>query len=512
MGGTGGAASTTVPYGSSISAITAPTLSGWTFRGYTDDFSASPYLFVSASGKGTTRTITGDKTLKANWTKTVSLNANNGTAGSLASLTAGIGRPLGQKCSQVASSHSDYPIRSLFKAGITDRSDWAPTRTGYTFAGYYDTSASTGGTCWITEDGTGEEVTSAIPSTLYARWTPSTYTVKFNVNGGGGSGYQTADETATYGSAMPAISTTKPTRTGYTFQGWYDNADYTKGTQYYNANGGSARTWNKTATTTLYAGWKVIPHAISYDCAGGELAEGAQASYTIEDAFDLPTPTRYGYQFDGWDVEGVAEDGSLGPVQGAGVEDATAEDGSKVTRVKAGTYGDLSCTAKWTLRYDLDVPVADPGSVTFEADSLTGQVRVAPGTSAEGAILSYMAVPVALDSLSCEGLGADGSPDPAGGAPELEAIFGAGSAAKVRFAATLGEEGGSSQTARLTAGGAASLAGLSIPAATSKDAPGRIPVSYSLELDPDLSIPPVRNAAPVARLAYTVSLPGAAGS
>ena len=62
----------------------------------------------------------------------------------------------------------------------------------------------------------------------------------------------------------------------------------------------------------------------------------------------------------------------------------------------------------------------------------------------------------------------------------------------------------------MTAGGSsatASLAGLSIPAAASHDAPGRIKVSYGLELDSDLPIPPVRDAAPVARLAYTVSLP-----
>ena len=685
MGGVGGTQSTYVTPGSTIAQITTPTLSGWTFRGYTDDFGTQSFLFVSASGRGTTRTITNDKTLYANWTKTVTLDANEGTAGSLKSITAGIGRPLGQKCSQVASSNVDYPIRSLFKAGITDKSDWAPTRTGYTFAGYYDTSASTGGTCWITEDGTGEEVTSAIPSTLYARWTPNTYTVKFSVNGGAGSGYQTADKTATYGSAMPAISTTKPTRTGYTFMGWYDNSNYAASgaKQYYTDACKSARSWDKASDATLYAGWKakdyvvtlddargtgasqdmtitynkalpdvqppVLPgwefrgyarsfgpsvnlwwdrtghspfvqgdvdgsvyaqwtksvaldpnggsagslaqlpagigrplgqkcspsrdyamnnelsaflsvgitdnadwaptrmgytfagyydtsastggtrmvsasgqgsevakdtpstlyarwaplsYGISYDCAGGELPQGAREGYATGDAFDLAAPARYGYQFDGWEVAGA---------QGAGVETVAAPDGSKVTRVKAGTYGDLSCTARWTLRYDLDVPVCDPGSVTFEADSLTGQVRVAPGTSADGAILSYMAVPVALDSVSCEGLDSSGAVDASGGAPELEAIFGAGSAAKVRFTATVGEGEGAA-TAKVTAGGAsgsASLAGLSVPAATSHADPGRVKVSYGLELDPGLAVPPVRDAAPVARLAYTVSLPPA---
>ncbi len=302
-----------------------------------------------------------------------------------------------------------------------------------------------------------------------------------------------------------------PTRTGYSFAGYFTEPGG-KGSCHIAADGRLLMGNTAYASNaTLYARWEAVPYGISYDCAGGMLPENARGSYSIEDGFDLPAPIRYGYQFDGWDVSGVAEGGSAGPVLGAGVETVAGADGAKVTRVKAGTYGDLSCTAKWTLRYDLDVPVCDPGSVTFEADSLTGQVRVAPGTSAEGSILSYMAVPVALDSLSCEGLGADGSPDPAGGAPELEAIFGAGSASKVRFMATLGE-GDAARTAKVTAGGSsaiASLAGLSIPAAASHDAPGRIPVAYGLELDSDLAIPPVRDAAPVARLAYTVSLLGA---
>ena len=84
---------------------------------------------------------------------------------------------------------------------------------------------------------------------------PITSTVSFNANGG--SGGQSANVTATYDAAMPTIDTTKPTLTGYEFMGWYDNATYTSGTQYYTAAGASARTWDKTSNTTLYAGWKL---------------------------------------------------------------------------------------------------------------------------------------------------------------------------------------------------------------------------------------------------------------
>ena len=236
-----------------------------------------------------------------------------------------------------------------------------------------------------------------------------------------------------------------------------------------------------------------------YDGAPDEEAMSAYGYFG--DFVELPRLERYGFRFGGWDTE---RDGTG--------ERFYAEAGAILAKDLTNMQGDsVNLFAQWVLRYDLDVPVADPGSVTFEADSLTGQVRVAPGTTAEGAILSYMAVPVALDSLSCEGLDAVGSPDPTGGAPELEAIFGAGSVSKVRFTATLGE-GNAAHTAKVTAGGASSsvsLASLSIPAATSKADPGRLAVVYGLELDSDLAIPPVRDAAPVARLAYTVSLPGA---
>ena len=45
-----------------------------------------------------------------------------------------------------------------------------------------------------------------------------------------------------------------PTRANYTFGGYWTDSNGT-GTQYYNADGTSTRTWNKTADTTLYAKW-----------------------------------------------------------------------------------------------------------------------------------------------------------------------------------------------------------------------------------------------------------------
>ncbi len=463
-----------------------------------------------APGGGSAQTVPG-ATYTATWspiTYTISYDANGGTVS---------GKP------------TSYNVESASFTLPT------PTRSGYTFAGWEVTGASGTG---VMASGTSATVKRGTYGNLTAKakW-GAPYSATVRAGGGVLDRYRVVSGSLALDQAgldsvdlvWDASSTlyaapddrcvdwnlasgegwrAKAERPGYRFDGFEGRApDGTTGVV--NGDSGAQGT---VPGTTYVALWSVASYALAYDAAGGELAAGARGSYTIEDAdFDLPSPTRYGYQFDGWDVSGVAEDGSAGPVLGTGVETVAGADGSKVTRVRAGTYGDLSCTARWTLRYDLDVPVADPGSVTFEADSMTGQVRVKPGTSADGELRSYMAVPVELDELSCEGLDASGAVDPAGGAPELEAIFGAGSASKVRFTATLGG-GASALTAKVTAGGAAgsaSLAGLSIPAATSKADPGRLAVAYGLELDPGLPIPPVRDAAPVARLAYTVSLAGA---
>ena len=126
-----------------------------------------------------------------------------------------------------------------------------PTRTGYSFDGYY-TGTNGGGTKYYNANGTSANNCPSTGLTLYAKWKANTYTVTFNKQNGTGGSDQV---TATYDSAMP--SATMPTRTGYTFAGYYDNTS--GGTQYYTATGASARNWNKTSATTLYARWTFNP-------------------------------------------------------------------------------------------------------------------------------------------------------------------------------------------------------------------------------------------------------------
>lgn len=76
-----------------------------------------------------------------------------------------------------------------------------------------------------------------------------TFNVSFNKCGGQG-GPDNVE--ATYGLPMPPI--TMPTREGYTFGGYFTK-EYGRGTQYYKADGTSARDWDINNDATLYAMW-----------------------------------------------------------------------------------------------------------------------------------------------------------------------------------------------------------------------------------------------------------------
>lgn len=127
------------------------------------------------------------------------------------------------------------------------------SRAGYTFAGW-NTQSNGNGTSYTDQ----QSVSNLTPENgatfnLYAQWTANQYTVKLDQQIGSGG---TTSVTATFDAAMPDI--TIPTITGYTFGGYYTETNG-GGTQYYNADGTSARNWDNTEATTLYAQWSVTP-------------------------------------------------------------------------------------------------------------------------------------------------------------------------------------------------------------------------------------------------------------
>ncbi len=125
-------------------------------------------------------------------------------------------------------------------------------KAGYTFNQY---AVSGGGSLSDATSNTPTLTMTDANQTINAEWTANTYTVTFDQQGGTGG---SDNVTATYNSAMP--SATMPTRAHYTFGGYYTSTDG-GGTQYYTAEGASARTWDIAYATTLYAKWTAAPTA-----------------------------------------------------------------------------------------------------------------------------------------------------------------------------------------------------------------------------------------------------------
>ncbi len=142
------------------------------------------------------------------------------------------------------------------------------TRTGYTFKGWSTNSSATGATYTDKQSVKNLTSTNGGTVTLYAVWQINTYTVKFDANGGTGA---PASQTKTKDVAL-TLSSTKPTRTGYTFKGWATtssgNVQYASGEKY---------TANE--AVVLYAVWETN---IKYDINDDEALDHNDVKIIID--------------------------------------------------------------------------------------------------------------------------------------------------------------------------------------------------------------------------------------
>ena len=221
------------------------------------------------------------------------------------------------------------------------------TRTGYTFKEWNSKADGTGTV--YTDKQTVKNLTSVRDEviTMYAQWTPNPYQVAYNANNGTG---EMANQNFVYDVAQN-LTQNAFTRTGYTFEGWNSKADGT-GTPYADMQEVVNLTAQRDKVVTMYAQWKPIAYAITYNLNGGEVATENPATYTIETPnFTLMNPTREGYTFLGW--------------TGTDLLDVT----QAVTIVK-GSIGDRTYTANWQLNeYKVTIAATVNGSV--EASTLT---------------------------------------------------------------------------------------------------------------------------------------------
>lgn len=149
-----------------------------------------------------------------------------------------------------------------------------------------------------------------VGGTMYVSTTASIpaltkYTIKYNANGGSGA---PSSQTKYYGKSL-TLSSTKPTRTGYTFKGW---ATSSSGSVVY-ASGAS---YTANASATLYAVWQANTYTIKYNANGGTGAPSSQTkTYGVTLTLSSTKPTRASqtddgvttsYTFKGWATSSTA--------------------------------------------------------------------------------------------------------------------------------------------------------------------------------------------------------------
>lgn len=120
------------------------------------------------------------------------------------------------------------------------------------------TKADHGFVGWFTQAEGGEQITSeSVVSNhenqkLYAHWAPNQFTLTYNANGGM---VTTASKALTFGDSFGELPI--PTRTHYTFDGWYTTA-----------SGGDAVSADTTpassANVTIYAHWRLVPYKVTW--------------------------------------------------------------------------------------------------------------------------------------------------------------------------------------------------------------------------------------------------------
>ncbi len=249
-GGTVTPGKITVYYDGTYEELPIPTKTGHIFSGW--------YNGDQLIGAATVVTLTKDHTLKAAWTVAeyeIKLDANGGVVNP-ASIGVDYGTPYGT-----------LPV---------------PAREGYTFEGWYLGNTLVTAETMVTTDSN---------HTLKAKWKVNTYKVPLDPNGGTVS---PTDEDVTYDEKYGTLP--KPTRTGYTFEGWYLGDTLI-----------TENTIVKTAKDhTLLAKWKANTYQVTLKLPSGATVNPTTITVTYGQPYGvLPAPTKTGYTLDFWYLNGT---------------------------------------------------------------------------------------------------------------------------------------------------------------------------------------------------------------
>ena len=221
-----------------------------------------------------------------------------------------------------------------------------PIRTGYIFLGWTGEGITEPQkTIEIPQGGTGDR-------TYTANWQVIEYTIITLLEGGNAGSSQVYFYTVEQTVTLPT-----PTRTGYTFLGWTGEGITTPQPNVTIPKGSSG-------DKTYIENWELTEYNITMDLNGGSGQEKVVYTMTDED-FELPTPTRNGYEFVGWTGEGIT----------------TPQTSVKIPK---GSTGNKAYTANWqVIEYTITLdtnggPVVSPIKYTVE-DLFTLPYILRPG-------------------------------------------------------------------------------------------------------------------------------------
>ena len=202
-------------------------------------------------------------------------------------------------------------------------------KAGYTFEGWYSDENFENKVTLISGTETGDII-------LYAKFTPNTYAIKYELDGGTNavenpSGY-------TYGIGVETLGEAE--KEGYTFDGWYSDADFMKQV--------TSISSEKKEDITLYAKFTVNSYAIKYELDGGTNADSNPEKYTFGVGIKSFAPaSKEGYIFEGW-------------------YDALTH--KKIDCIDINQTGDITLYVKWTaIEDDSEIVIKESGIVSLKA-------------------------------------------------------------------------------------------------------------------------------------------------
>ena len=181
----------------------------------------------------------------------------------------------------------DSGVPSQIRANCPATAPDAPTRNGYTFDGWF-------------KDGTLYDFTVNVTEniSLTANWTAKSYTVKFDANGG----TAIVDKTLTWNDKV-LTGVSDPVKAGFDFTGWtFDDRNVLSDTTY-----ASLASNDTVMSITLTAQWTALTCTVRFDTNGGNTVQAQNVAYGGK-AQEPAVPTKTGYTFAGWHLNGKAYD------------------------------------------------------------------------------------------------------------------------------------------------------------------------------------------------------------